>query len=465
MEIQQTAPATPELPVIVPPYQVALAQADPTFTTRGNVYALPQSVDDAERQVGIQLYQQMMTDDVVAGVSQGIVDEVMSEPMRFMPALDPPSPYAPADPDYEARYAQAKRIADFVDHAIHAADRSGLTWSATIVDLLNAMWFGHRLAEATYRVEEGGDWDGMEVLDALRVLDRRQYTVVTDYAYRWLGALIKQPGNPALRSGPLSVSLQNEANYVPREKLLMLTWNPVNGNPLGQSALRAAYTHWRKKQEFHPVDARFVTQFGGGVVVITLPENLPPTTADPSDPAKQIKTSDAYLAVARELASGKGAVVPFGTEVDRKLPDAKGEAIEAGFDRANRGIAMAISSSVRAFLESRNGSRADSGDASNRLNLRVSRIRAWLCETIRHQLVEVLVRRNFGRDAARDYLPRVVMASGAQEDFASNSQAVAQLVTSGAVTPAMRRELAERLGLTWVDEDDEQASNETDGTA
>lgn len=465
MEIQQTAPETPELPVILPPYQTALAQADPMFVSRGNVYALPQSVDDAESQIGLQLYRQMMTDDVVAGVSEGIVDEVMSEPMRFLPALQSPSPYAPADPVYEARYAEAKRISDFVEHAIHAADRSGLTWSATIVDLLNAMWFGHRLAEATYRIEQGGEWDGMEVLDTLRVLDRRQYTVVTDYAYRWLGALIKQPGSPATRTGPLSLSLQNEANYVPREKLLLLTWNAMNGNPLGRSALRAAYTHWRKKQEFHPVDARFVTQFGGGVVVITLPENLPPESPDPSNPSRTIRTADSYLAVAKELASGKGAVVPFGTMVDRKLPDAKGDAIEAGFDRANRGIAMAISSSVRAFLESRNGSRADSGDASNRLNLRISRIRAWLCEAVRHQLVEVLVRRNFGRDAARDYLPRVVMAAGAQEDFASNSEATAKLVTSGAVTAPMRRELAERLGLTWVDDENEQATDETDGTA
>ena len=120
---------------------------------------------------------------------------------------------------------------------------------------------------------------------------------------------------------------------------------------------------------------------------------------------------------------------------------------------------MAISSNPRRFLESQFGSRADSGDAANGMNNRINRIRQWLCEGIRHQLVEVMVRLNFGRDVARDYLPVVVMSSGAQEDFASNSAAVAQLVREGAVTPAMRRQLAERkLGIEWIDDDEQDAN-------
>ncbi len=455
--VVQTAPPPLTPATVIPPYLVPLAQSDAQFVTH-SYYALSPGVDDAERALGVGLYERMMTDEVVAGVTSGIMDEVLSEPMRFVPCVEPPSPYGEVNPEHAARYEQAKRVADFVTYAIGAAAQKGLTWSDTLADLGKAMWFGHRMAEATYRVEVGGDYDGMLVLDSLRILPRSQYTIITDYAFGWLGALIKQPGKPAARSGPVPTP-ETDTNYVPREKLVLMSWDSVAGDPRGRSALRPAYTHWRKKQEYHPAEAKFVVQFGGGVVVAMMPENVPPSSPDPSDPTRMVKSSDSYLAAVSDLSSGKCAVFPHGTEVRRELPTNDGAAFEAAFRRANWGITMAISSNPRRFLESQFGSRADSGDAANGMNHRINRIRQWLCEGIRHQLVEVMVRLNFGRDVARDCLPVVVMSSGAQEDFASNSAAVAQLVREGAVTPAMRRQLAERkLGIEWIDDDEQDAN-------
>jgi len=132
-------------------------------------------------------------------------------------------------------------VAAFVRDAL-AGVRGGVL--DALHDVLDALALGVSLVEIVYQIVEGGPYDGMIGLAALKSKDPEGFTFETD-AF----------GNVTALRGLLG-------GTYPPDKFLRLSYMPRYENPLGGSDLRAAYKPWRTKQQLLHWWAKYLEKFG-----------------------------------------------------------------------------------------------------------------------------------------------------------------------------------------------------------
>ncbi len=379
--------------------------------------ALPRYVDDAERDFGSDLYERMLRDPMVAAAVDTLKMRALAEGVIVAPSDDSPS---------------AANMAAFVEQALGDLD---VPLEETLYDMLDALAFGHRLAELVFKVRQ----DGALTLRAIKPKPRRNYGFVLDAYQNLTGVAAIVPGKTSFVPVGIVPEPTELPNLFPPSKFFVLTYGSSNRDPRGSSLLRPAYNPWWLKQQTWPQLLKFLVQFAGPSLIGYTPEN--------AAFAGDLTPEDLMLAALKGFQSGSIVVLRGGSKVDKIQSEGEGRAFLSAIELYNREITHAVLKQTRATMESQFGSRADSQTATDILDVVIGWVQGVLARSFRQQVLRPLVMLNYGGGAARDLCPKVLFSGSGKPEFATTAAAIAQLKSSGYLAESQLAGIDQMLSL------------------
>lgn len=402
-----------------------------------NDRALPRSIDDAERDFGMDIWDRMRNDPYLEG------------PLRFIEALvledgvplgNPiPEPGLLAEDEEHRLYDAGQEICDF---CVEVLDELDEPIEQTVESLMRAMSHGFEIGELTYRLEGGGRYDRRLVTDSIRMIPHENYVLVATPFNRLLGALAIKPGKSAALYSGVIPSPETHPGYIGREKMVHVTFRRPAGALTGWSLIRSAYDAWKRCQIVKPIHVARLAQFGGESLVVTgtpLSQDIVARPRTMSDGTTQNVDYADWVAdrVAAAYKSG-GVAVALG---DMKLMTVgaagEGSAFKDFFADANREKMVAVLTSARVLAESERNSQADADKAENVADVLKKHFRSKLGAILRRQVLRPLVSLNYGEDAAKLLTPTCMGSTVGQPDLSEAATAFAALRASGGITDPM----------------------------
>lgn len=430
-----------------------------TFQMFLQARSLPKNIDDAERDFGPDIYDQMLNDPYIAGPLSLLLERVLEKEPTVVPNL--PKPIAIVDPTPEEEraykrdmreYAKSLHMAMFVNQALVNLEENGHCLVTTLWEMLDAIPYGRSLAEKTFERMLDGPFTGKIGWKSIKSIPRQNYVLVTDAFSNLLGVLAIQPGKSLALYTGLIVDPKAFESYIPIEKLWHCTLRPKTADPRGKSWLRACYEPWYATNIAKPYEVKQLAQFAGESLVIEAPENgntLVQNLVFPDGTVKAGTTMEQIAAFMAYHGPGATTVLPNGTKVTEIGGTGNGEAFEKFFARKERAKVVAFLSSARSIMESERSSQADAGKAENVLDSIVTGVRQRLCRSFHPHIVQLVVLA-FG-DSWKKYAPTLSIGSVPQQDWANDLIAIAKGVAGGVITDGMlARVIHERLGLEYV---------------
>ena len=381
--------------------------------------ALPQSIDDLERDFGYSategVYGRMFNEPILGGITDGLILATIEPGIDISPRFSVDQELEVNSEDqYDAD--QSKKVAEYVKEIFAHLELNGGSLADIYYDLLLAIVFGHRLAEATTKICDSGEFKGLEVLESIVVKPRENYAFVLDHMNKFRGVMAIVPGVSMLVRQGFVFDASGLANVIAPEKLILLTIGAREGNPQGRPWYRSAYSPWYEKQIARQEELKYIAQHAGGKITGTTPENA--KSADPT------KTPELEMAEnLMNMVNGGVGAFPYGSEVTVHYPTGTSP-FDAYNDRRDREMVLAVTKQIRATLEAQYGSKADSGTAQNTLDKVHNYLRKKLCEAFA-KFLRPVVARNLGLDAATKYFPTITMATVNAPDFAADVVALA----------------------------------------
>ncbi len=391
--------------------------------------ALPTTIDDVMRERGARHYEWMMTDPVVSASVHTLKLAILAGGMDLKAAVSAKPGAKELDPD-EAL------AADVVKFCWRCVERCR-GWHAFLMGLLGAAAFGNRMAEKVFEVAKGGPDAGKLVWKSIKVKPRDAWQFVVDDAMNVLGVLFRRPDRTRA--------------FLPREKVVILSWDPADADPRGTSVLRPAVEPCNLKRLIWPQLYKHACQFGSASLLgKTAPgevdrhpvdeEGLPIPGASPVSP-QQFMAGQLV-----NFQNGSVLVVPSGAEVAPIQPQGDGAVFHRAIDLFNREIVQAILMQTRATREAEHGSKADSETGQDIFGLLVASGREMLAATLRDDAFRQLVALNYGQDVADEFTPLVTFGTQNQ-DRAAQWSAVANLMGSGYFGESQLEEVDSMMGL------------------
>jgi hypothetical protein len=400
--------------------------------------ALPWAIDDLTRDFGDDIYDKMLLDPQVNACLGTLKTAILSDGVAITPAI--------IDAEVPG-YKRATTIADFI-----RADIARLTPSIdiTLWSLLDAMAYGAKVAEQTYRLE--GD---RLHLASIKVKPRNVTAFVVDSYMNILGLLAAMPDVAAtpITYGTLLPDPQSLPNFLPRDKFVIYSSWPKDSDPRGTSILRPAYRPWWDKQQMKPEYLKYLTQFASASVIATAPEaNVPFTTDASADAPPNIVQQ---IAAALEgFRNGTFVVLPNGATAKPIEVAGEGVPFMHAFDRFDREISTAILHQTLATQESRHETRAAAEVHQDILALLVRMGKRTVAQVLKHDVFYPLVKYNWGEENARRFTPDANLSVVEAEDLSPRMNAIAQLADKGLIFPSQLPELFADLDLPEASPED-----------
>lgn len=416
---------------------------------------MPQTVDDAEQKYGLGLYDRMNNEPYLRAADHTLKMIATNDGMSILPNLGKPDgkPGSPSEEDY----ASSVWAADFMNWCLDSLPQNspGRSMKKVLWNLLDAGRKGHKLAEVTRYVIEEGEYAGLLGIKTITTKPRENYTIVLDDMNVFRGVMAKIPGvSLIVRTGMIG-DASGFPNVISPDKLIIFSLAENDGDPRGVSWYRAAYSPWYSKQMIRNEELKTAVQFGGGMLVIELPQSDARIPVKDPTTGKEVTLFDSVLKTGMSLRNGGVGVFPNGTKVEVITPRANPDFFAEAISQCDREMVTAVILSARTLLEAKHGSRADTGTSQDLLDEVRTYIRAILCEVIQDQLVRPHIELNRGKEFAAKYCPVVQMVGANKPDFAANGAAVAALVTAKAISPSQRNYFAvEKLGAPPMTEEE-----------
>ena len=408
---------------------------------------LPRYVDDAERDFGTDIYDRMLRTPALAGAMGAIADAMLSEGVRFINRAAKPSDYV-EDLEAQAKFDKGEEIRAWVEDQMDALQQPIET---ILEELLDALPFGHVVAEQTYE-QDGGQLK----LARLAVKPRDSYSFVVDEFMQVKGILPARTGAATSASGLVT----NPEDILPREKFLHFAHQPKKGDPRGTSILRAAYNDWYLRMQTLPQYFKYLCQFGTPSVAVILGENQPSyiQATDGNGVVSNVPIEDSVLQKLLAFANGTALVLPAGSTMQVIEPQGKGEAYTGAFDLYDRQMIRAVLRSTRGVMEAEHGSKADSQTSQDLMGAFTQRVRRQVEACFYRDVLQPLVRYNYGDEIAKDLCPYLSLSDVSREDVAAVGDMIAKLASAGVIHPSQYEGIDAKLGLP---ERDPNAAQET----
>lgn len=385
--------------------------------------ATGRAIDDLTRDFGPDLYRDMQHDPQVRAGLQLPLRAVLTQPWQIVPAID-----GRAAPATDADFAQADRVARFGSRMLARLIAPPLP--STLYELGQALAEGHRVGELVWDVATLDPADGpQQVITAIKPRPNQNVAFVVDVFNNCYGVRYASPTG-GVPTGPLVVGPDGRIpDFLTRDQVIIATWDPQNGDPRGQSLLRAAYNGWWFRTQVWPEWLAWLATMASPTIVGTLSENAEDeTTDDEGNPLPvPIKAIDKLVTIL-EMVKNRGILaLPFGytaTLLQQQGAGATGDPFTAALDYGAREIWMGLTGQTRATQEAQYGSKADSGTAENQLDMHEAWLATWLETLVRTDLLAPCVVRNYGLEALR-FLPLVSFGDTAPQDVPDRTRAAA----------------------------------------
>ena len=386
---------------------------------------------------GLGKYRAMYRTPAAGSSFNALRAAVLAAPIGLLPAVKragrPAAPGQEQGDDVEAQMA-----AQVADSNRRLLDRWEVSADEVAWELMEAMYLGHVMAEVEADDVSGGPDDGLLAVTGLRTLPRENYRFLVDKAGR------------VARIGALAID--GRWRQFATDSFAWLTWDPHRGDPRGRSCFAMAYYHWRMLMDLWPEVYKGYRQFGvpmmWGHTAPGAAQMMPETNDDGSYRAGGRPVSAQHLMLRQmvRMAGGSKACGPDGSGIE-VIESSKDSSVAAGGITILEGqVIRTILLQIRATVEAKHGSKADSETGQDILGTLVRFVRKWLERFFR----SVLMKQNewnYGIDIARRLTPLVNMGEHEHQDFASEVGAVASLFQSGFFQADQLGSLDERWGF------------------
>jgi hypothetical protein len=394
---------------------------------------LPQEIDDVTQNFGFKTYEAALTDPAVYSQYQGLKFNILNGPLRVRPTIRPKGMREGKSLSVEKAGKMSpkeKMSLDVAEFCERENRRPKKFFKATLNQLLDMMAFGHKLAEQTRQEVTAGADKGKLGLSHIKVKPTWAWKFVVDATMEPVGILTYVPPDVT----PLSLDQQGEKVYaqggymiLPMDKFILATWLQKDNDPRGTSALRAAYDFWNLKRQTLPFYYQHLRRFGspsldGVIAPGDQTDRFPvdPRTGLEVTSAPKVSPIQRYTQALLAYQNNSVIVRPAGTELHILEPkDDKGESFTGAFDLFDRQICLAISLQVRASLEAKHGSKADSQTAQDREGLVVAWGREQIGDLVTRELYYRSVLLNYGEEIAEECTPALLCGNTEQQDKAT----------------------------------------------
>ena len=235
---------------------------------------------------------------------------------------------------------------------------------------------------------------------------------------------------------------------IPREKFVIPTHKPRNGDPRGTSHLRATYPSWWKKQMIHPQHLAYVTRFAQPSIVADIDKEAKDIPIkDESGKITGYKsivtaTNDALVKV---KGGATGAFV--GTKVAMLEARSDGKVVFDSYSHEDRQIAKGMLLQTLTTEEAEHMARAASTVHQDIFGIFLAFLRTGLEWMVRHDILEKSVRYNFGEEAALNLLPKVTLGETEDYDLPRLMGGISQVALAGGIHSSQWPKIWQKLRL------------------
>lgn len=442
---EEVLPEEADKVVLPPPVQQnkfkpgAIAKQEYVSGHKGLFYSqfiksLPAFDDELTDKLGDDIYDKMMFDPQVYSCFHILKTAILSDPGKVV---------SPIQNEEDPRYELAKEIAEFCERCLTYLDTPFID---VLYELLDGVGLGHKVAEIIFDVPTEGIDAGKWVPKSIRCKLRGSTSFLVDAYMRIIGLVATIPGMAyPIIAGQLITQPESIPNLLPREKFMIFTYNPKNGDPRGRPANRCIYNPWWAKQQTWGEMLKVLGQFGTPSLWANVAE-MASAQVDEST-GTLVSPQQALLNVLKDLQGGSIAVVPFGSEINA-IP-ASGDVTTHinAINLFDRQIAKGLLSQTLATEEGEHMSRAASETHQDTMSLGVRTHKDRVSFMVKKDLFHTLVRYNYGEQAARELTPNYQLVDMNKADWGSWSAIAVQLYQSGYITGEQKKWLDDKLGL------------------
>lgn len=394
--------------------------------------ALPWAIDDVTRDLGDDLYEQLLRDPQVSACMTVLKASILEDGATLTSAVP--------DKDGDG-FAQAAELVRFSEHAL---DEMETALDDVLWNLCDALAFGNKVAEEVYHLDRTFSGRQQLTLRALKVKPRKATAFVVDAYWNVLGLYGVRPGvGFGIAPSTIGDPTQHPA-FLPRAKFCVTTFRPIDSDPRGTSILRPAYNAWWLKMQTWPEYLKYLVQFASPSLWGTTAEDAADVT-DP-DTAETLTAEEAMLRTLIAARNGTAMVFPHGAQLNPLAVAGEGKAFLNAFDLYDRQITTAILTQTRATMEAENGSRADSETASDVLGTMVRQMKKSIQRALRRDVLRDLVRYNYGERLV-SLTPNVTLGITEAEDVTALMTAIAGLQRVNYLDPSQFPAIDTRLNL------------------
>ncbi|MDR3634334.1 MAG: hypothetical protein P4L84_11065 [Isosphaeraceae bacterium] len=439
---------------------------------------LPEAIDRVTNRYGFAAYDLMLATDPVAWSSYLAVKlGILNGPIKILPAVrdsryryrdpatrlaegnDPAKDAKVVDPNAKLNPKQklALEVAEFCERDIKRLRRP-LKW--TLFQLLDCIKNGNILAEKTRQYLETGADAGKLGLAKVKCKPYWAWRYVVDC---WMDPTGILTYVPPLRSVAAIPDNQAQAAIggfliLPMEKFVRMEWLPKDSDPRGTSGLEVAYEAYNLKKQLYPQFYRHGVRFGSPSVDMELaPGDI--TQSYPVDPRTGLSRTDLPKISATQRAlealegfqNGSRMARPNGSKLNLFESKSKGEFFFSAFDYLDRQMALGIGLQVRATLESKFGSRADSETAENTRSLAIDYGREVASDMGSREILYDSIKLNYGEEIAEELCPILAVGDTEQHDRSDMVKAMASVGYK--LGPSQFEEVDVMLGMPERDQD------------
>jgi hypothetical protein len=438
--------------------------------------ALSSNVEDVMREVSPKVYEQMLTDPEISKCINVLKISVLGDGVDLLPAL------AETDDDYEA----AVIVTEFCEKALRGLKKP---LRDTLEQMMDALVFGHKIAEITYRTSTVGGFNGeFLVPDSIKVKDRDVAQFVVDNKMNVIGFVgmnnsvshngVTVGGEPTVRTGGNSISIErptgsansqirvgettdgkatlNGRPILPRDKFMVLTIRGKNEDPRGQSMLRAAFNAWHLKTQIWPEYLRYLLLCAIPLLVGYTPENDTQPEIMRDSQGNPLKDADGRFVQVNQVEALRDALLNArnseviaakgGTKIQEIGAQGAGTPFFKAIEIFDRQMETGILLQTLATSEGVHQNRAAAQTHMSVLDMLVWWLKGVVVDVLVADLLRPLVRFNFGDDAL-ELVPKVSLGDTERREFSTDAEAIATLYKAGYLQPDQLKQTDAMLGL------------------
>jgi len=424
------------------------------FTTdvnRNTAEILAQNADEILRFLGPKAYDRMELDAEVSKCLTILKTYVLSDGMDISPAV----------PEQDTQFFEAaKWISDFLTRSV---DNLSIPLRDILEQQLDAMKYGHKVAEVTYEFNETGDDAGLYHLKHIKVLKQGAVAFVRDKFKNILGFRV-----PTLKE-------KQRLRVIPREKFFVLTFRGKDADPRGTSLLKAVYHAWHMKMMVWPEYILWLKQCAvPGLIGTTSAENDAKNYVRKANGELATDANGNFIAIPatsqladalQALRNASAIAVPAGSTVTSINNNVSSEPFKTSIDLCNEEIEMALLLQTLATSDSRHNTRAASQTAMTVLDVLVFDIKNIVLEAFKRDVVRRLlevnkteIARRFGisEQQVMGLVPKLTLGDSERSAWSKDITAVSAAYTSGVVKESQLPGIYRQLGLAQATSEEHQ---------